>query len=122
MSVRVSGIPQLLRNIGRVQKNLADEVQRIVERAGINVQRMAKQNCPVDTGRLRSSIRIYHKDSGAQRQVRVGTDVYYAPYQEFGTSRMRAQPFLFPAWASERPRFLQAVRAVVKNLGAGGGT
>lgn len=27
----------------------------------------------------------------------VGTNVHYAPYQEFGTSQMRANPFLRPA-------------------------
>lgn len=68
-----------------------------LKKLGIRVQRGAKRNCPVDTGRLRSSI-AEELGSDSQGLVEVvGTDVDYAPHVEFGTSRMRAQPFLRPA-------------------------
>ena len=53
----------------------------------------AKNLAPVDTGRLRSSLR--HEED--ERSTTIGTDVEYAPYQELGTRNMRAQPFLRPA-------------------------
>lgn len=44
----------------------------------------------VDTGNLRNS--ISHASDGTYAYI--GTDVEYAPYVEFGTSRMEARPFL----------------------------
>jgi HK97 gp10 family phage protein len=68
----------------------------LVERC-IRIDRAAKRLCPVDTGRLRSSISWAVQIGGEGIVGRVGTDVEYAPYVEFGTSRMRAQPYLRPA-------------------------
>lgn len=65
-------------------------------RRTIQVEGAAKRLCPVDTGRLRSS--ISHElalDSGLVG--RVGTNVEYAPFVELGTYKMAAQPFLRPA-------------------------
>jgi HK97 gp10 family phage protein len=68
-----------------------------LKKLGLRVQRGAKRRCPVDTGRLRSSI-AEELGTDARGLVEViGTDVNYAPHVEFGTSRMRAQPFLRPA-------------------------
>lgn len=50
----------------------------------------------VQTGTLKRSITTDFSDLG--RFIgRVGTNVEYAPYLEFGTSRMAARPFLRPA-------------------------
>lgn len=73
-----------------------DTVEKL-EALGLEAQNAARRYCPVDTGRLRSSIR----SSGAKRDARgwvvtVGTNVEYAAYVEFGTRRMRAQPYLRP--------------------------
>ena len=75
-----------------------------VQRRSIKVERAAKRLCPVDTGRLRSSItRGEVERDGDSLSVDIGTNVEYAPYVEFGTSRRRAQPFLRPALkAAER--------------------
>jgi HK97 gp10 family phage protein len=55
----------------------------------------------VDTGRLRASIThtLPERDERGLR-VRVGTDVEYARYLEFGTRRMAPRPFLRPAMAA----------------------
>ena len=70
-------------------------------RIGMRVERGAKQRCPVDTGRLRSSLthKVDRDDQGLS--VRIGTGVTYAPWVELGTSRTPAQPFLRPALADE---------------------
>lgn len=74
--------------------------ERQLTRLGLDVQNRARQLCPVDTGRLRSSV----NSSGLKRDgrgvyVEVGTNVEYAPYVEFGTRYQRAQPYLRPALA-----------------------
>lgn len=66
---------------------------------GYAVQNTAKMLCPVDTGRLRAS--IYSRSGRDSRGyfVEIGTNVAYAAFVEFGTSRARAQPYLVPALA-----------------------
>lgn len=55
----------------------------------------------VDTGHLRNSIGVQKIGEGAYR---VGTDVKYALYLEFGTRRMAARPFMRPALEAVRAR------------------
>lgn len=62
--------------------------------AAQEVRTEAVQNCPVDTGRLRQSIGVQQVNPD---HYRVGTNVEYAPYVEFGTRHQAAQPFLRPA-------------------------
>lgn len=77
-------------------------VAKDVLRRSIRVERAAKQGCPVDTGRLRSSI-THELATDARGLVgRIGTNVVYAPYVEFGTRHMAAQPFLVPALGAAR--------------------
>ena len=66
-------------------------------RRTLKVQRAAKQLCPVDTGRLRSSIQYAIERDSRGLLARIGTDVTYAPHVELGTRRAAAQPFLRPA-------------------------
>lgn len=66
-------------------------------RRAAKVEREAKRLCPVDTGRLRASIGWSLANDIRGPLAVVGTDVEYAPFVEFGTSKMAAQPFLRPA-------------------------
>lgn len=68
----------------------------LVKRA-LRVQRRAKQIAPVDTGRLRSSVEYEVGRDSRGLVARIGTDVTYAVYLEFGTRRMSPRPFLRPA-------------------------
>ena len=56
---------------------------------GESFEKQAKATCPVDTGYLRDHIG-YHVDSGG---CEVWSDAPYSAYQEYGTSRMKAQPY-----------------------------
>jgi HK97 gp10 family phage protein len=73
------------------------EVAKDLERRAIRVEGGAIRRCPVDTGRLRSSIThgLFVDERGLV--ARIGSDVVYAPYVELGTRYMRAQPYLRPA-------------------------
>ena len=53
----------------------------------------AQEKVPVKTGRLKSSLAVREETNGAS----VETDVFYAPFVEFGTVKTPAQPYLFPA-------------------------
>ncbi len=85
--------------------------------AGLAVQAQAVALCPVDFGRLRGSILLKTKDQtnfnddsdkikeedkiDAPKEdgiAYVGTNVRYAEYQEFGSWKMQASPFMRPAF------------------------
>lgn len=72
-------------------------VARDLLRRAIKVEASAKRICPVDTGRLRSSITHALTRDTQGLAADVGTNVEYAVFVELGTSRMPAKPFLRPA-------------------------
>lgn len=80
-------------NSDEVLAALGGAMERALTRIGLQAERYAKEECPVDTGNLRNSITNAVDDKSAY----VGTNVEYAPYVELGTSRAKAQPFIKPA-------------------------
>lgn len=77
-------------------------VGKELARRAVRVETAAKRRAPVDTGRLRSSISRELGIDNRGLRARIGTDVDYAIYVEFGTSRARAQPYLRPALDAAR--------------------
>ena len=103
-----------LRKIERLQKALqhapgiiAEELGKAVRDLVLLVEAEAKKRCPVDTGKLRASITPVIQSWAAGY---VGTNTAYAPYVEYGTRKMPAQPFLEPA-------FLEGKRLASKIFG-----
>lgn len=136
MSIRVTGIKNALSALEDYKDTKTEQLEKATQKATINVQRGAKQNVPVDTGRLRSSI---HRTTNRLNGT-VHTNVEYAPYIEFGTGsevdvpegledyalqfkgdgkrqvNMPAQPYLFPAWEKERPKYIKEVKKILSSI------
>ncbi len=74
-------------------KKLIMAIKRGIVKAMFDMERYAKRICPVDTGRLRSSIMIELKGNS----ITLSGNTDYASYIEYGTHRMRPQPFIRPA-------------------------
>ena len=64
-----------------------------------------------DTGNLVSQIIVRPKNPD---EVAVESNALYSSFLEFGTSKMLARPFLFPATERSRPKIVQAVFNKVK--------
>lgn len=99
VTVRVHSDAGAIRNLvagpnGPVAKDLA--------RRAIRVESRAKTLCPVDTGRLRSSIRWQIVRRPAGLVAIIGSDVQYAGLVHNGTRYMRARPFLVDALPAAR--------------------
>lgn len=67
-----------------------------------------------DTGNLVSQIQV---KSPNKNEVNVESGASYSKFLEFGTSKMLARPFLFPAFEKSRPKITQAVfNRIVKEI------
>lgn len=64
---------------------MKDQVLDWMNLIGEDAASTAADKAPVDTGRLKNS--ISHAVDDSEPAVYIGTNVEYAPYQEFGTSR-----------------------------------
>ena len=95
-------------------KEVSAQFKKAVERgltaAALLVEGDAKLRAPVDTGNLRSS--ITHTVSGDRATVH--TNVQYAPYIEYSTSRMAAQPYLTPALLENKAKIQKVFEAQIK--------
>jgi HK97 gp10 family phage protein len=93
-SIQVLNVDLVLGSIVNVNEALIKRIDKNIQIAGIGCQAYAKQFCPVDTGRLRASIQY----QSGYLTCYVTTNVFYAWYIEFGTVKMRAYPFMVPAF------------------------
>jgi HK97 gp10 family phage protein len=117
---------------------MGEEVKRRAEQAiktavweiGLEVEGQAVELAPIDLGRLKGSITTQMAERGSEVRApaeaedkigkpggaldaHVGTNVKYAEYQEYGTVRNRAQPYLRPALQIARGKAPE----IVKNAG-----
>lgn len=116
------------------------KAKALIQESTLNITSEAKRRCPVSKekgvgGTLRASIRPTYYNNGLTAEV--GTDVQYAPYDEFGTGQrgagsnhpplpddyrhgskagMPATPFLYPALELERPNYERNVRRDLGDL------
>lgn len=133
--VKVQGLLQLGEAMRGLSADMAGKVARQAAAAGASVVRKAaRAKAPKDTGNLQASIvmkRMAETDltaeyvvtprRGKTRDVKaakagkgaLGKDAFYARFQEFGTVKEPAQPFLRPALEQN---VQQATDAMAKRL------
>lgn len=89
------------------------DVSKLVKDTLYNIERDAKKQCPVDTGRLRGSIttNIISTYSGE-----VGTNVEYADYVNSGTRYQEAQPYFDSAVKKNEDKFNDALDEIIERL------
>ena len=101
---------QLNQYFARMIKDAPEMMEAIVEDVALRVDKEAKKNCPVDTGNLRGSITV--DINGVEAEV--GTNVEYAPFVEYGTRFMDAQPFVQPALEEQSAKFKSDMQKLVR--------
>lgn len=96
-----------------IEQASAEAIARALEAIGLQAEGYAKMKCPVDTGRLRNS--ITHTYDSFDQKAYIGTNVEYAAYVEFGTSKTKAQPYIKPAVVDHAEEYKQMVEYFLKN-------
>jgi len=122
MTVSTGNLRGLVANLFAADARAQKAIRGTVATYGEKQFRLTRELAPVDTGFLRSTIRLRVSDDGLAYEVGVREKDYrdaglafYALYQEFGTRFMRAQPFIFPARDTIAPEFRRALGANVRS-------
>jgi len=89
-----------------------DGIKKAVQLNASELQRKAQRRAPVDTGFLRRSITLDFKDSGMTASIKPTAE--YAPYVEYGTRFMSAQPFIRPSFYEQEKKFIKDIEKLMK--------
>lgn len=93
-------------------REAASKARPVVHKAANDVQAHAQAAAPVDTGYLKGSIGIDKAGNAYYAQAVIGPTAHYAPYVEYGTYKMRPQPFMGPAAAAVAPSLEAAIAQI----------
>lgn len=114
----ISGLTELQQSIVRLNDEVRAELPALVMTAATVVEAEIRMRAPVDTGRLVASLdaKADRRKNTASATVQIersgpdGTE-HYAIFQEFGTSRMPAQPFFRPGVEAAK----ETVRSILQD-------
>lgn len=122
--VEIKGSKELKNALKKIPKNATRRSLAKAAKAGAEpILRSAKQKAPVDTGRLRDSLRstfAYQSSRAVRVQVasslkpKGGSWHSYDYYQEFGTSFHPAQPFMRPAVDEQHANAVEQTRKTME--------
>ena len=91
-------------------------VSRALQKCAETAEGHAKDYAPVDTGHLRDSIHsaVVEDESAAYVGTR-DSEVSYAKYQELGTHKMPAHPFLAPSVKNHASEYRAVIEGELKD-------
>lgn len=142
INIKITGADKVIHQLEELAKKSGKAVRDASIKGGFRIEADAKKNVAVDTGRLRASLTTNWTGSGMSRAtiidpsretkgndavgqpsggktgftVIVGTNVEYAPYIEYGTSKKGARPYLFPAFNKNQTRITKDIGEAVGEL------
>jgi len=137
--MKIRGTSQVLNRLKSISKEAELGVKSSVVRNTDQIYAEALANVPVLDGYLRGSGNTSYSDNQLTGTVAFGGNAApYAPYVEFGTGsgvvipegfgafamqyfvsgkgRMKAQPYLIPAFIKNKKIFLRDMRKIAKNI------
>ena len=127
LQFELKGLEKLQTKLQRVAK--MEEVERIIEKHGTEMQRKAIINASKFRGHYegRGKNKHFVKPTGATKRsisvnsskidrfkYRVAPGTAYAAYVELGTRKMSAQPFIKPAFDEQKKLFKNDLERLVK--------
>lgn len=113
-SVDFSEVLSLVADFHKESDQVEQRAGMVITKVSLDTQRDAQILAPVDTGALRNSVGVSFRVGQGTMRGEIGPTVHYGIYQELGTSRMRAQPYLFPAADRHEPAFYEAMSQVAE--------
>lgn len=96
-----------------IASKLPNVVSDIVRKAAFDIEANAKAIVPVDTGKLKNSISC---EFPTQTSAIIAPHTDYETFVEFGTYKMRAQPYMRPAAERVAPSYFTALQRLEDHL------
>lgn len=115
MSADASELNQLTRELGSSAATAGVKAARVVAKTAFDVTATAQQLVPVDTSATKQSIHPTLENGGLVAEI--GPTTAYAPYLEYGTSRMPPHAFMGPALDRHVAEFVDALSQIGGELG-----
>ena len=133
LTINLSGQAEVLKSLRDKLFDTNSRLTEVIQKGAFDIERDAKVLARVDLGRLRASITV---EMVSDEEARIGTNVEYAPYVEFGTGRansnypaeaiifkgkksvagQKAQPYLLPAFKNNIDRINKNIENAIKSI------
>ena len=113
-SIKIAGLDKLQKKLAKdVTMN---DVKRVVRQNGAQLQSKIQEKAEFakgyQTGTTKRSVTLEITDGGVTAEA--GPTIEYAPYLEYGTRFMDAQPFVQPALEEQLPKFKSDMKKLVR--------
>ncbi len=92
IKIGIQGEKELLAEIDRATEEIKNKVIKLLEDTAYEIEGEAKKKSPINLGALRNSIHVEKIFEENKKEFRVGTNIEYAPYMEFGTGLLADYP------------------------------
>ncbi|MBY6900384.1 hypothetical protein CF055_10490 [Clostridium botulinum] len=124
-SMELDGLDELIRKVQDMGKAGVRVENAALKKAGELIVEEAKNNVPVKTEKLKKGLKVsgVRKKNGnkfvlAGIQKGDNSKIFYGKFLEFGTSKMKARPFMGPAYESKKEEAKEVIKEELrKGLG-----
>lgn len=114
MELEFEGMDQLVQQLERIGNEANKYSEEALIEAGTTLQEEVKKRVPVRTGNLKNHIELSEvEDKTIDVYVDQQGNAYYGAMIENGTSKMRAQPFMYPAFHNSRGKIQRKMISVL---------
>mgnify|MGYP000850255463 FL=1 len=117
--MKLEGMENLLNEIEKLGKTGSRIENKALREAGDVVKEAIQKEAPIRSGKLKESITVSRvKNKDGAKHVEVGPDkgVFYSRFVEFGTVKMKANPFMARGYETSKD---SAMETIEKNLKEG---
>lgn len=140
VTLDIGNISDVFKKLDTLDVKIQTEVKNEMNASALTIQSSAKRLAPVDLGFLRNSIYLKEESKDKSTVFTVGARAKYAPYIEFGTGtevtipagyeelakvfkgknkakiNIRPQPFLIPSFEVEKPKLIERLKKLLKDV------
>ena len=121
LKIEFKGFEKFQRDLISMQR-IEEDMQKVVQETGKKAQSRTQRYAPVDTGYLKSQVKLDFLDNGLTARVEskaMKNGYNYAYLQEFGglTRQFRFTPHVRPMFYETKPEFIADMEKIIKKWG-----
>jgi HK97 gp10 family phage protein len=113
IDIQMKELSKAIKDIEVFALSKKEEIKKVVAESAVTIEGDAITNTPVgETGNLKGGWNVTFYQDGLSADI--SNPVFYAPYVEYGTLKMKARPILFSAFERERPNYTNHIKKALK--------